>query len=223
MPRSRFEILIPQKALDRAKTRLRSVLSLDDRLALTLAMLRRTLEVCARVPGSEGLLVDGPPEVAELVGEFGGRLIPGGVGGMRADVGEAAHSLVVGPEHALLIVSSDLPLINVPDLETVVAAWREGYQIVLVPDRRARGTNVMMADAPEAFPYAFGRALDHGSLETHLTQAQGTGMSVTILELPALALDLDLPVDLARYVREAPEDPLAQFCLAHAQESYVFE
>ena len=42
-----------------------------------------------------------------------------------------------------------------------------------------------------------------------------------VLELPALALDLDLPTDLAAFVRQAPDDPLAQYCLAHARESFL--
>jgi 2-phospho-L-lactate guanylyltransferase len=223
MTRTRFQILLPQKALERAKTRLCAVLEAEDRLTLTLALLRRTLEVCSRVAEADGLLLDGPPEMAALATEFGAQFIPGGLGGMRGDVTAAAHSAVVGGTHALLIVSTDLPLINLPDLERVIGAWREGYQVVLVPDRRERGTNVMMVDQPERFPYAFGSALDQGSLETHLTQAQGTGLSVTVLRLPALGLDLDLPGDLAVFVQEAPDDPLAQFCLAHAQESFVFE
>jgi len=190
---------------------------------LTLAMLERTLTCCTQVPGVEGVVVDGPPEVEGLARKYGAVLFPGGLGGMRADVGQAAHAEDIGGEHALLIVSADLPLINVPDLEKVIAAWRQGFEVVLVPDRRGRGTNVMMVDRPEAFPFAFGGALHQGSLATHLTQAQGTGLSVTVLSLPALALDLDLPADLAAFVREAPEDPLAQFCLAHAQETLLFE
>ncbi len=221
MPRSKFRILIPQKALDRAKTRLRSVLESHDRQTLTLALLRRVMEACARVAGADGLVLDGPPELADLAAEFGAELIAGGLAGMRRDVGEAAHASGVAGDHALLIVSSDLPLVNVSDLEQVVAAWRSGYEIVLVPDRRGRGTNVMMVDIPERFPYAFGGALDQGSLETHLTQAQGTGLSVIVLELPALELDLDLPSDLATFVQEAPEDPLARFCVEHAQERFI--
>ncbi len=223
MTRTRFKILLPQKTLERAKTRLSAVLDAEDRLTLTLALLRRALEACAQVSDCDGLLLDGPVSTAELAAEFGAELIPGGSGGMRGDVTEAAHSAVLGGDHALLIVSTDLPLINVGDLERVVAAWREGYQVVLVPDRRERGTNVMMVDEPERFPFAFGSALDQGSFETHFTQAEGTGLSVTALRLPALALDLDLPGDLAEFVLVAPEDPLARFCLEHAQEVLVFE
>ena len=45
-------------------------------------------------------------------------------------------------------------------------------------------------------------------------------MCVQVLELAALALDLDLPADLAAFVRQAPDDPLAQYCLARARESF---
>jgi 2-phospho-L-lactate guanylyltransferase len=223
MHRSQFRLLIPQKALDRAKTRLRTVLAEEDRLTLVLSLLRRTLETCAQLPGAGGMVVVGPVEVEALAAEFGATLIPGGLAGMRRDVTEVAQSAAVGPDHALLIVSSDLPLINAPDLERVVAAWRAGHDIVLVPDRRERGTNVMLVDRPEAFPYAFGGALDKGSFETHLTQAQGTGLTVSVLRLPDLALDLDLPADLGLFAEEAPDDPLARFCLSHARESFIFE
>lgn len=221
--RKQFRILVPQKAMDRAKTRLRAALDSEARISLAWQLLRRTLEVCQQVAEAEGVIVDGPPELEVLTREFGAVLFPGGIAGMRKDVTEVASSPTLDPDQALLIVSSDLPLINVPDLEQVVKAWRSGYEIVLVPDRHRRGTNVMMVDRPEVFPYAFGGAFGTGSFETHLTQAQGTDLSVTVLSLPALALDLDLPADLAVFVRQASDDPLAQYCLAHAREGFAFE
>jgi len=219
--RTQLSILIPQKALDRAKTRLRSALTPAGRVELTLALLRRTLEVC-RGLDCAGLILDAPPDLAPLAAEYGAELFPGGEAGMRKDIAEAAAA-VGARDQALLVVSSDLPLINAPDLERVIAAWRGGREVVLVPDRRERGTNVMLVDRPEAFPFAFGGALGRGSLETHLTQALGTELAVQVLPLPALALDLDLPVDLAVFIREAPDHPLARFCLREAQEEFLFE
>jgi len=69
----------------------------------------------------------------------------------------------------------------------------------------------MLVDRPEVFPFAFGGALGQGSLETHLTQALGTELSPVVLRLPALALDLDLPVDLAVFIRENPDHPFFSF------------
>jgi 2-phospho-L-lactate guanylyltransferase len=219
--RTLLRILVPQKALERAKTRLRSALSQEARLELTLRMLRHTLEVCRTVP-CEGVMVDGPESLRAAAAEYGAELFPGGEGGMRKDITEAA-AVVGAAGQALLIVSADLPLLNAADLGRVIEVWRGGQEVVLVPDRRQRGTNVMLVDRPESFPFAFGGALGRGSLETHLTQALGTELAVEVLPLPALALDLDLPVDLAVFIREAPEHPLAKFCLKEAQEDFLFE
>lgn len=221
--RQQFSILVPQKALGRAKTRLRVALDAEARIGLTWRRLRRSLEVCSQVAEVDALIVNGPAELESLTREFGAVLFPGGIAGMRKDVTEVAGSPVLAPGHALLIVSSDLPLVNAPDLEQVIEAWRSGQKVVLVPDRHHRGTNVMMVDRPQVFPFAFGGAFGTGSFETHLTQAQGTDLSVAILELSALALDLDLPADLAVFVRQAPDDPLAQYCLAHARETFTLE
>lgn len=219
--RTWLRILVPQKTLDRAKTRLRSVLNPEARRELTLRMLRRTLEVCRELQ-SAGVILSGPAELAELADEFGAELVLAGEAGMRRDIMEVGVTVGQADE-ALLIVSSDLPLVNAFDLQQVVAAWRQGYGVVLVPDRRQRGTNVMLVDRPEVFPFAFGGALGQGSLETHLTQALGTELSPVVLRLPALALDLDLPVDLAVFIRENPDHPLAHFCLRETQEDFSFE
>lgn len=219
--RTEFRLLIPQKALDRAKTRLRSVLSREARLELTWRLLRQTLEVCREVPGA-ALALSGAEELRPLAEEFGAELFLGGEAGMRRDICDAAA--VIGEAgQALLVVSSDLPLLNVPDLDRVLASWRSGTEVVIVPDRRRRATNVIMVDRPETFPFSFGGALGCGSLDAHLTQALGTELSVEVLDLPALTLDLDLPVDLAVFIREAPDHPLARFCLAEAQEDFAFE
>ena len=219
--RTEFRILIPQKALERAKTRLRSALSREARVELSFALLRRALEASRELP-SAGLIMSGPPDLADLAAEFGAELIPGGEAGMRRDIIEVGEKVGAAGQ-ALLVVSSDLPLVNAPDLLRVLEAWREGHQVVLVPDRRQRGTNVMLVDRPEVFPFAFGGALGYGSLETHLTQALGTDLCPVVLSLPALALDLDLPADLAVFAREALCDPLARFLLREAQEDFTFE
>ena len=221
--RDAYRILIPQKALARAKTRLRAVLGPEDRVWLTVQLLRRALAVCRQLTDATGVVVVGPAEVEPLAREFGAQLSPGGMAGMRRDVTATARRPCPRGECALLVVSSDLPLVNESDLRRVVEQWRLGYQLVLAPDRRRRGTNVMLVDRPEVFPFAFGGALGQGSFETHFSQAVGTGVSVQVLELPALALDLDLPADLAAFVRQAPDDPLAQYCLAHARESFLNE
>jgi 2-phospho-L-lactate guanylyltransferase len=220
--RSEWLVVVPQKSLAIAKTRLRSVLALETRMVLTLQLLRRALQACAGLPGKAGLLLCGPPELAELASEYGAALVPGGTGGMRRDLLAVSAQPRIAGRAALLIVSSDLPFVSPAVVEKVVAAWRDCADVVLCPDRRDRGTNVMMVNEPERFPYAFGEVVGPGSCHTHRAQAEGTGLCAQVLRLPELALDIDLPDDLAYFIRVAPDDPLARYAKLAAQEVLGF-
>ena len=221
--REHLVALVPQKTLARTKTRLRSVLSREARTELSLQMLRHVLDVCRRSGVAEAVLLCGPVELQALADEFGAELLEGGEKGMRRDVSAAAaHPLIAG-RAAMLFVSSDLPLLAPEDLEAVVAPWRAGLDLVLAPDRRERGTNAMLVNEPEVFPYAFGEAVGAGSFHTHRDQAIGHDMHLDVVRRPGLQLDVDLPEDIAELISRAPEDPVAQFCAARYHEQYRFE
>jgi 2-phospho-L-lactate/phosphoenolpyruvate guanylyltransferase len=221
--REHLVLLVPQKRLDRAKTRLAGVLSEEDRQSLALELLRRTLTVCAQLPGVSRLLLSCQDELRALAAEFGAEVVRGGFEGMRRDITACSGESCVVGQAALLIVSADLPLLRVADLEEVVGAWREGAGVVLAPDRRRRGTNVMLVNDPEHFEYAFGQVVGPGSFPTHQSLAEGLGLRVAVVENPRLALDLDLPVDLIAFITEAGDDPLAQRLKARARELPYFE
>ena len=221
--RSEYVIVVPQKAVRAAKTRLSSVLSREAKAELTLMMLRRTLEVCRELEDAAGMFVCGPEEVADLAAEYGAEMMPGGTEGLRRDMTLAAEDWRIAGRAAMLIVSSDLPLLTVEELRRVVEAWRECADVVLCPDRRGRGTNVMMVNAPECFPFAFGSVVGPGSFEIHKAQAEGTGLRAEVIRSEALELDIDLPEDLAHFIHLAPDDPIARYAKSRFQEDFRFE
>jgi 2-phospho-L-lactate guanylyltransferase len=221
--RSEYVVLVPQKALSAAKTRLRSVFSQDARREFTLKLLRRTLALCAALPDKAGFFLCGDNDVADLAAEAGADLLGGGAGGMRRDIALAAEDWRIFGNAAMLIVSADLPLLTLADLAAVVDAWRACAHVVLGPDLRGRGTNVMLVNDPEHFAFCFGEAVGQGSFASHRSTAQGYGLPVAVIERPGIALDIDLPVDIAAFVRDAPDDPLARFAVARFQESFRFE
>lgn len=221
--RQEFVVVVPQKHLRGAKSRLSSVLSADARREFILAMLRRTLGICRQLPGKSGFFLCGPEDLAEVAQEFGAALVPAGDAGMRRDIADVACDTRVHGHAALLVVSSDLPLLQLADLEEVVQAWRDCADVVLCPDLRRRGTNVMMVNEPEAFPYCFGDVVGPGSFQLHKAQAQGTGLTVTIIENERLSLDIDLPSDLARFISTAPDHPIAKWAKARFHEAFRFE
>ncbi len=221
--RDQFVVVVLQKNLRAAKTRLRSVLPPEAKLALTLQWLRRVLHTCAQLPDKSWLFLCGPEDLKDLAEEYGATVIPGGFRGMRRDLTLAAEDWRIFGKAAMLAVSSDLPLLKLEDLQAFVDAWRACADVVLGPDRRKRGTNVIMVNEPEHFSYAFGEVVGPGSFTTHMSQAEGTGLEVAVVDRIGVALDIDLPEDLALYIRLAPDDPLAQYARARCDEAFRFE
>ncbi|MBC7288219.1 MAG: 2-phospho-L-lactate guanylyltransferase [Armatimonadetes bacterium] len=221
--RPEYVIVVPQKALRLAKTRLSSVLSREAKIELTLLMLRHTLAVCAELTDRAGIFLCGPPELEDLARDYGATLMPGGSKGLRHEVALAAEDWRIAGRAAMLVVSSDLPLLTSDDLRGVVQSWRQCADVVLCPDRRMRGTNVIMVNIPEAFPFAFGSVVGPGSYEIHLAQAQGTGLRAEVVESEGLSLDIDLPEDLAYLIHTHPSHPVAEFAKARFHAEFRFE
>ncbi len=64
--------------------------------------------------------------------------------------------------------------------------------VVVAPDRRRQGTNALLVCPAGLIEYDFGP----GSFQRHCKRAREAGARLEILELPSLALDMDLPEDL---------------------------
>ena len=78
--RTELVIVVPMKALDRAKTRLRSILPKEARMALSLQMLRHVLHVCSELKGVAATVLCGPTELTPLAEEYGAQLLEGALG-----------------------------------------------------------------------------------------------------------------------------------------------
>src|SRR5437868_2150541 len=79
----------------------------------------------------------------------------------------------------------------IPDKSPEAAKARTA--VAVAPDRADVGTNALLLRPPRALVPAFGPA----SFDRHRAAARARGLSVAIVRLPALALDLDTPADLA--------------------------
>jgi 2-phospho-L-lactate guanylyltransferase len=103
----------------------------------------------------------------------------------------------------VLVLPADLPLLTVTDVEALLACLNGDPLVALAPDRHEAGTNAMLIAPPGRIGYAFGPA----SFEQHRQMAQEAGVRLQIIRRPTLALDLDLPEDLA-LLRELQSPPL---------------
>lgn len=176
-------VLVPVKDFRQAKARLAGVLSADERIRL--ARWTAELVVAAAAPLPVFVACD-DSTVAEWAESLGATVLWRPSVGLNAAVLDGINALgAAGIEHAI-VAHSDLPLAAA--LPTLVMTGG----IVLVPDGRSDGTNVLAVPTRAGFEPAYGSQ----SFERHLAHAMGLGVPVRVQRDPQLALDIDTPADL---------------------------
>jgi 2-phospho-L-lactate guanylyltransferase len=183
-------VLIPVKAFHRAKARLSGRLTAAEREHLARWMATRVVDAVRPLPTFIACDDDGVAEWAESVGA---EVLWGPGLGLNGAVDHGTDVIAgKGAEH-VIITHGDLPL---PDALPTVA--RPG-RVVLVPDRRSDGTNVLSRPCRVPIPACYGP----GSFSTHLTAALASGAAVSVLRDPHLSLDIDT-IDDCRHPLAAP-------------------
>jgi len=186
--------IVPVKPLRRGKSRLADVLTEDERADLNRRLLAHTLDTLKSIPEIEHVLViSRDPAALALSREHGARTVQED-GAPHLNVA-LARATVVAQNYAprgILIIPADLPLITPEDVRLMLERVNEPPVVVVAPDRRHQGTNALLVCPAGLIEYDFGP----GSFQRHCERARQVGARLEILELPSLALDMDLPEDL---------------------------
>lgn len=193
--------VIPIKDFVNAKQRLSGVLSPSERRALSQAMAEDMLACLQGASGLGGvLLVSDDPGADLLAYRYGADIIreAGGSCGLNAAIEQAAQWLLAAGASQMLVLHGDLPLINLPDIDTLVASASEtGRPFVhMVSDEQGTGTNALHCSLPAPISFSYGE----NSLAVHQQACQSKGMQPRLLALARLALDIDTPHDLQQLV-----------------------
>jgi 2-phospho-L-lactate guanylyltransferase len=195
-------ILVPVKDLTRAKSRLSSLLSLEERRALAWLLLEGVLGAVAAAGGvGRRVVVTNYSPAIALARERGFAVIEEARQvSESASVDAASARLQDEGVAGVLRVPLDLPLIVASDVSAVLAAATEAVAesvAVLVPSRDRQGTNALYRSPPTLFPSQFGP----DSLVLHERAARAVSSAVRVLPVPGLALDIDDPADVAELLR----------------------
>ncbi len=189
--------IVPVKPFLRSKSRLAGVLSPEARAGLSRDFLGHALRVLAQVPQiGRVLVVSRDPAALALARDLHAHTVTeAGAPDLNRALTRATQVAVAERAGAVLILPTDLPLITVADVQTLITAAGAGPAVTLAPDRHETGTNALFVRPPGLLAYAFGA----GSFGRHLARAQAAGAEVRVCRLPGLALDVDQPEDLAVY------------------------
>lgn len=198
--------IVPVKRFENSKSRLASLLGLQERKTLSELMLDDTLSTLAASGCfAQVLVVTGDSRAKEVAARRGAKVIfqqsDAGVNSAVALANE--YSTKTGAQ-ATVVVPQDLPLMSADDVAGVCALADGDRCIVVCPSGRFDGTNILLRKPPSAIATHY----DNNSYENHLQAAREAGIPAKIIESKNLMFDLDTPDD-AKELASMQDDVIA--------------
>jgi 2-phospho-L-lactate/phosphoenolpyruvate guanylyltransferase len=187
-------LLLPIKDLRHAKQRLAVLLNSEERFALAQAMLADTIRAVRGVRCADKIFVVtnyGP--AMQAAEENGWELLR-----EKQQVSESV-SVDAASRHcaergvtALLRLPLDVPLVESPDIDELLAVECTAPALIIVPSRDGTGTNAILRTPPALFPSHFGT----GSFAKHCAEAKSAHAQIVIRRNTRLEMDVDDEADL---------------------------
>ncbi len=191
-------VIVLIKDFDSAKQRLEP--ALGPKARRDLARRNAQLAVRAAAAGDRVLVVAGSEEVAALARGWGAEVLAEPrQEGQNVAAARGIAKAVDGGADAVMLLSSDLPLVTVEAVRDVLesATRLDAPVAIAVPAVGRGGTNALYLRPPHAVALHFGS----DSLAKFRQEAQSLGVTFVVHHSDAMALDLDEPGDLARLRR----------------------
>lgn len=186
-------ILMPLKRLKHSKTRLSKILTIEERIGLTIAMLKDVVESVIEAKGVERTyVINNDKKVAEILKEYNVEMLKDPGGGLN-------NALLTNLEKfenvtdSALILPSDIPLVNSEDIECVIDLGLKS-KAVICPSSDLLGTNALMMNPPTLFPPSFGLH----SFKRHTYAACNKKVKFIVFRNHRISFDIDGIVDLKK-------------------------
>ena len=205
-------LILPVKRLADAKTRLAPLLELHQRRELMEALVARSLETLAGVPGTELCVATSDPRAADLAREHGAGVLDDG--GLPWNEGLRHAISGLSGVDTVAIVAGDLPLLAADDVVALLdAAPPRG---VAIGRARDGGTNALCLRPPDLFVPSFGAPR---SSAVHAALAAAAGAPAVIVDRLGLALDLDTPDDVEAALANGLNGRVSELLLSYRKRS----
>jgi len=194
-------ILIPVKDPARAKHRLAPLLTSVERERIAWAMFQDVARALHGI-AAQIATVTNSARVAGWAAGMGWRVMHEARQVSESFSVDAASRQLAGEGiDAVLRLPGDLPLIQSGDVEKLIGCALPPGSALMVPSWDLGGTNALLRTPPDLFPSRFGP----DSLVLHMGEALNARARVKIIQNPRIALDLDEPGDIARFMEQESE------------------
>lgn len=190
--------VVPVKPLYETKSRLRALLSVAERAALTQTLLAQTLRVLQVTPGIDRIaVVTRDLRVTAIATAHDAWVVT------EPSVSDLNRAMGLGQKHVqqqegshVLFLPSDLPFMSADDVSALLQVGvRDRQTAVLCSDRRDTGTNALLLPTAVSFQFQYGV----NSFQLHRAAALAAGLRPVALHIPGLRFDLDTEADWQVY------------------------
>jgi 2-phospho-L-lactate guanylyltransferase len=181
-------VLVPVKAFGAAKERLAQVLDPHERARLARDLAAGVVRAAA--PHDVSVVCD-DEAVADWARSLGASISWRPGDGLNAAIGAAYRDAGEAGRHRVVIVHGDLAFPE-PLSQLVERPARTADEVVVVPDRRRDGTNVLSVPTGHDVRFRYGA----GSFAAHRAEAERLGLAVRVHDDERLSWDVDVPGDL---------------------------
>lgn len=181
-------VLVPVKAFGSAKTRLASAVGPQERRALARRLAEGVLDAAC---GATPFVVCEDDEVRTWAEARGVGTIVLPAAGLNRALQHARNRVVSEGFGRVVVAHGDLV-----HPYGLLQATGAGDELVLVPDRRQQGTNVLSLPGQDRRAAAFRFCYGPGSFARHLRRGRELGLPTSVLGPNDLADDLDEPGEL---------------------------
>jgi 2-phospho-L-lactate guanylyltransferase len=192
-------LLIPVKDPQNSKTRLSSLLSLEERRRLAWTMFEDASRAVADSRQADLIvLVTSFAPAIERARALGWEVLiePSQVS-ESASVDWASHILDESGFDVVMRLPADLPLVEAEDIDAVLSIDLKSPGALLIPSRDGTGTNAIIRTPPNLFPSRFGP----NSFSLHKGEAARAGVECMIVNNASIALDIDEPADVELFIK----------------------
>jgi 2-phospho-L-lactate guanylyltransferase len=193
--------IVPVKRFENAKTRLSSMLDIDERIHLSLLMLEDTLHTLSMASSlTKVVIVSSDKRAEESAKKHGATFVNEETeDGVNSAVALADRYCIKEAADATLIIPHDLPLLDENDISKAQElAQKESHCIVICPSHRYDGTNMLLRKPPSIIATFY----DSDSYNMHVKAATSLGIPIKYLFSKSLMYDVDTPEDVFRLIKE---------------------
>lgn len=190
--------VIPMKNLHFAKSRLSTILTLQQRKNLAFFLLNTTIKILKESQSIyEIIVVSSDKTIEKFSLENSLKFIKDSDNGVNNAVILADHYCIDNGIDANIVVPHDLPFISVKEIDQICTI-SEKYPrcIIICPSKRFDGTNILFRKPPNVIKTFY----DDNSYMNHLKEAQKCNIPIESLDLDNLMFDIDTKEDLIEFL-----------------------